>query len=577
MRTQDYEPMSTLWDSHPSHWRPNITALLCIALTTSFTLVLAIACGQSAEPTPLPTPEPTAIPTPVPTAAGPTPTSEPQDDRPLVDVSYLLDFVREGIYKNSDGVGGAAWFDYDGDGFLDLYITNTRDTKNALFHNKGDGTFTNVAEQAGVTSETGNTAVVAGDIDNDGCTDLILAGDGGFRGNDPSGFRVYANNCDGTFMDISDTASIGAPQVSWSLALGDVNNDGYLDLYAAGLVSHGISFDSRDRLYLNNGDRTFADVTDEAGIEGELETCSVQFSDFDRDGWTDIFIANCFFELVRTELLRNNGDGTFTDVAFDAGLAFSSSGHPLDYDRDSRTALAFGDYDLDGDLDLFAPGQTDKPMFKNNGDGTYTAVEEQELGLVSRGVAADKAVSFSDFDNDGYLDVFYVDYLQDSSLLGMLRMNSGDGSFAEAAEYPVSFSSGAATGDFDNDGYVDLIVVTRKSQGKGGVPMLLHNRGGENTWITVRTVGVESNRDGIGVLVKVHAGSDTYVQERTAGSGFSTNSPWLTFGLGDRDGPIDIEVQWPSSLVEMFEDQNVRQIVTLTEGTGTEIESGGAE
>ena len=345
-----------------------------------------------------------------------------------------------------------------------------------------------------------------------------------------------------------------------------------LDLYAAGLVALGISHDHRDRLYLNNGDRTFTDVTDEAGIEGELETCSAQFSDYDRDGWTDIFIANCFFALVRTELLRNNGDGTFTEAGFEAGLVFSRSGHPLDYDRDSRTALAFGDYDLDGDLDVFAPGQTDKPMFENNGDGTYTAIGEQELGLVIRGLGADKAVSFADFDNDGYLDVFYVDYPhpQDASPLGMLRMNSGDGTFAEAAEYPVPFSSGAATGDYDNDGYVDLVVVTSKSQGEGGTPMLLHNRSSENAWITVRTVGVESNRGGIGALVTVHAGSETFVQERSAGSGLSTNSPWLTFGLGDRNGPIDIEVRWPSGLVEMFEDQDVRQTVTLTEGTGSE-------
>ena len=139
----------------------------------------------------------------------------------------------------------------------------------------------------------------------------------------------------------------------------------------------------------------------------------------------------------------------------------------------------------------------------------------------------------------------------------------------------MPFSSGAATGDYDNDGYVDLVVVTSKSQGEGGTPMLLHNRSSENAWITVRTVGVESNRGGIGALVTVHAGSETFVQERSAGSGLSTNSPWLTFGLGDRNGPIDIEVRWPSGLVEMFEDQAIKQIVTLTEGTGTEIESGG--
>lgn len=544
-----------------------------LSLTVVLALAFAVACGQPAEPTPQPTPEPTTAPTPVPTVAGPTPTPEPTDDRPLVDVSHLLDFVREGIYKNSDGVGGAAWLDYDGDGFLDLYITNTRDAKNALFHNNGDGTFTNVAEQAGVTSETGNTAVVAGDIDNDGCTDLILAGDGAFQGNKPSGFRVYANDCDGTFTEISETAGIDAPEVSWSLALGDVNNDGYLDLYASGLVATGKSFDDRDRLYLNNGDRTFTDVSDEAGIEGELATCSARFSDYDRDGWTDIFIANCFFAEVRNELLRNNGDGTFTDVAFDAGLVFSPSGHPLDYDRDSRTALAFGDYDLDGDLDVFAPGQTDKPMFENNGDGTYTAIEEQELGLVSGEFGGHLAVSFADFDNDRYPDAFYIDVPEDSSPLGTLRVNRADGTFSEAIEYLVIFSGGAATGDYDNDGFVDLVVVTSKSSSASGEPLLLHNRGGENAWITVRTVGVESNRGGVGAFVTVHADGEAYVQEVSAGSGLSTNSPWLTFGLGSHDAPVEIEVRWPSGLVEVFEDQAVRQTVTLTEGRGVAHEA----
>ena len=185
-------------------------------LIALFSALIGAACGQPAEPTPVPTPEPTAAPTPVPTVSEPTPTPEPADDRPLVDVSHLLDFVREGIYKNSDGVGGAAWLDYDGDGFLDLYITNTRDAKNALFRNNGDGTFTNVAEEAGVTSETGNTAVVAGDIDNDGCTDLLMSGDGGFIGDEPSSFKVYRNDCDGAFMDITESIGLDALSESYS-------------------------------------------------------------------------------------------------------------------------------------------------------------------------------------------------------------------------------------------------------------------------------------------------------------------------------------------------------------------------
>lgn len=553
-----------------------MNARYLLGLIVLLAATLGTACGQSAEPTPHPTPEPTAVPTPVPTVAEPTPTPEPADDRPLVDVSHLLDFVREGIYKNSDGVGGAAWLDYDGDGFLDLYITNTRDAKNALFRNNGDGTFTNVAEEAGVTSETGNTAVAAGDIDNDGCTDLILAGDGGFQGNMPTGFRVYANNCDGTFTDISETAGIDKPEVSWSMALGDANNDGYLDLYAAGFMATGISFDHRDRLYLNNGDRTFTDVTDEVGIEGELVTCSSRFSDYDRDGWTDIFIANCFWPESRIELLRNNGDETFTDMAFDAGLVFSPSGHPLDYDTDSRSALAFGDYDLDGDLDVFAPGRTDKPMFRNKGDGTYTAIGDGELGLETSGgygFGPHLAVSFADFDNSGYPDVFYAYLPEGHSNRGVLQMNDGGKAFIEEVEYPVFNTSGAATGDYDNDGYVDVVVVTSKSHGEGGVPMLLHNRGGENAWITVRTVGVESNRDGVGAFVTVSAGGEAYVQEVSPGSGLSTNSPWLTFGLGGHEGTVDVEIRWPSGLVEVFKEQVARQTVTLTEGTGAAHEA----
>ena len=544
-----------------------------ILFGTLFALLLATACGQSTDATP----EPTATSNPVPAITKPTQTLEPPDDRPLIDVSHLLDFVREGIYRNSDGVGGAAWLDYDGDGFLDLYITNTRDEKNALFHNNGDGTFTNAAEKAGVTSETGNTAVVAGDIDNDGCTDMILAGDGGFQGNKPSSFRIYINDCDGTFTDISETADVDASQstVTWSLALGDVNNDGFLDLYASGLVGHSDFLDPHNRLYLNNGDRTFTDVTDEAGVESTQSTCSAQFNDYDGDGWTDIFVANCLYPESRTELLHNNGDGTFTDLAFDSGLVFSPSGHPLDYDPDSRMALALGDYDLDGDLDVFAPGHTNKPVIENKGDGTYMAIGERKLGLVSSKAGFHlMTASFADFDNDGYHDVFYVIVPLDYGK-GVIYMNVGDKTFIEAAEYPVRRASGAATGDYDNDGFVDLVVVTSRARGEGGSPMLLHNRGGKNAWITVRTVGVESNRDGIGALVKVHAEDEVYIQEVSAGSGLSTNSPWLTFGLGSRELPVDIEVRWPSGLVELFEDQSVREIVTLTEGTGTKTESGG--
>ena len=216
-------------------------------------------------------------------------------------------------------------------------------------------------------------------------------------------------------------------------------------------------------------------------------------------------------------------------------------------------------------------------MFKNNGNGTYTAIVGKELGFDRGDLFGIHSVgaSFADFDNDGYHDAFYVVVQEDRSGNGSLFMNDGSKNFSKAAEYPLRRASGVATGDYDNDGFVDLVVVTTKGRGEGGRPLLLRNRGGENAWITVNTVGVESNRNGIGAVVRVKAGDNMYVQEVSAGSGLSTNSPWLTFGLGSREMPVDIEVRWPSGLVELFEDQSVREVVILTEGTGTISESGG--
>lgn len=324
-----------------------------IALSSA---LLAAACGQPAEPTPVPTPEPTAVPTPVPTVSEPTPTPEPADDRPLVDVSHLLDFVREGIYKNSDGVGGAAWLDYDRDGFLDLYITNTREAKNALFHNNGDGTFTNVADEAGVTSETGNTAVVAGDIDNDGCTDLLMSGDGGFIGDEPSSFKVYRNDCDGAFMDITESIGLDAlsESYSWAIALADIDNDSDLDLFVGGPPGPGFDFGPPNRLFLNGGDGVFTDISASAGVIDDLPTCGVGFNDYDEDGFIDIFLATCVWLDARFRLLRNNGDLTFSDVSFESGLSIAIEGLPGQAEHDFRFGVTFSDYDSDGDLDILS-------------------------------------------------------------------------------------------------------------------------------------------------------------------------------------------------------------------------------
>ncbi len=546
--------------------------------------MLAAACGQTADPTPRPTPEPTPVPTPVPTVAEPTPTPEPPDDRPLVDVSHLLDFVREGIYKNSDGVGGAAWLDYDGDGFLDLYITNTREAKNALFRNNGDGTFTNVAEEAGVTSETGNTAVVAGDIDNDGCTDLLMSGDGGFIGDEPSGFKVYRNGCDGAFTDVTESIGLDAlsDSYSWAIVLADIDNDGALDLFVGGPPGPGFDFGPPNRLFLNGGDGVFTDISASAGVIDDLPTCGVGFNDYDEDGFIDIFLATCVWLDARFRLLRNNGDLTFSDVSFESGLSLSIEGLPGHAEHDFRIGVAFADYDSDGDLDILSRNfGANGWVFENTGDGTYDAVG-YEGTFDEIEYPASWAFGVADFDNDGGEDIFYsgnfpVESFDWPGNAGLLLLNRGDGSFRK---FPSGFgleelfTTGAAIGDYDNDGFADIAVVTSKSRGQGGEPVLLHNRGGGNSWISVRLIGTASNRDGIGARVWAKAGGTVVVKSTHAGSGFlSTNSPWLTFGLGSHEGPVDIEVRWPSGLVETFEDQAVRQIVALTEGRGVAHEA----
>ena len=561
---------------------------LLLVLATALAVVLATACGQSAEPTPSPTPEPTVAPTPMPTVVEPTPTPEPADDRPLVDVSHLLDFVREGVYKNSDGVGGAAWLDYDGDGFLDLYITNTRDAKNALFHNNGDGTFTNVAEDAGVTSETGNTAVVAGDIDNDGCIDLLMSGDGGFIGDEPSSFKVYGNDCDGTFTDITERSGLDAlsESYSWAFALADIDNDSDLDLFVGAPPGPGFDFGHRNWLFLNGGAGVFTDISATAGVLDDIPSCGVGFNDYDEDGFIDIFLATCVWLDARFRLLRNNGDLTFSDVSFESGLSLSIEGLPGHAEHDFRIGVAFADYDTDGDLDILSRNfGANGWVFENTGDGTYTAVG-YEATFDEIEYPASWAFGVADFDNDGGEDIFYSGNFPVGSFnwpanAGLLLLNRGDGSFRKLPSrfgLEELFTTGTAIGDYDNDGYVDILVVTSKSRGQGGEPVLLRNQGGGNSWITVRLIGTASNRGGIGARVRAKADGTVVVKSLHAGSGFlSTNSPWLTFGLGSHEGPVDIEVRWPSGLVEVFEDQDVRQTVKLTEGMGTEIESGGAE
>ena len=521
-----------------------------------------------------------------------------QGSGPLIDVSEKLDgFVRGDGF---DGLAGAAWFDYNNDGCVDLYIPNRSGLDNALFQNSGDGTFIDVAASAGVTNGSGNSGVTAADIDNDGCTDLFLTGDGaGTSGLVHAPVKLYRNQCDGTFADITDTSGVVGGGSTLSAAFGDINNDRFVDLFITNAGSHGLREQHKSQLFLNNGDMTFTDISASAGIDTALGGCVVAFHDHDEDGFIDIFVGNCNDLNLGTppfELWRNNGDLTFTDIGPQVGIDNGGS----------WMTANFGDIDNDGDFDLFSTNLGNmiptfinslgplRPhiLYENNGDGTYTNIAQ------AANIAANGEFSwgggFADFDNDGFLDLVYSgNHPQEVKAFipppantadvigvgggnpGRVFLNNGDRTFTQVQRLGLEkrFTSGLAVGDFNNDGFPDVVIVsttTTETTQELGTPILLQNEGNDNNWLTVRLVGTDSNADGIGALVRVKKGKGTKVRQVHAGSGFlSTDSLWLTFGLGTNNTPrANVKVKWSSGLIEVFKKVPTREITTLVEGTG---------
>jgi len=363
-------------------------------------------------------------------------------------------------------------------------------------------------------------------------------------------------------------------------AFSDINNDGYLDLFIGSPGAKVHQEQHSNKLYLNNGDLTFTDISFEAGIDTQLGACAVGFSDYNSDGWSDIFVANCneiAFNPTPMELFKNNGNLTFTNVADEVG--FTDPGFWM--------SVSFADYDNDGKQDLFSTNLGDSipqrvfrhGLFRNNGDGTYSDIGV-EMGLSDWEFGWGS--SFIDIDNDGFPDILFTGSLppdpfhiigRGSGNPGRLFMNEQGESFSLVATYGLhnQFTSGLATGDFDNNGFPDIVMVTSDFLGSEGRPLLLQNPGNDNNWVTIKTVGTRSNRDGVGALVEVTAGGVTYIKEVHSGSSFlSADSPWLTFGLGSKTNP-SIVIAWPSGLRESFGELDIRKLHTLREGSGEEI------
>jgi len=504
---------------------------------------------------------------------------------------------------------GAAWGDYDNDGWLDLFVANevgplsmredqirSSPAHCALYHNQGDGTFNEVSAQAGVDLRAWAMAPAWGDYDNDGALDLFVSS---FGKN-----RLYHNNRDGTFSDESAKAGMGEQEGFWTGASwGDFNRDGFIDLYVCGYVQYSIQENQpsslqydvevpvsinpssfkpeRNLLFLNNQDGTFSEIAKRAGVDGTNgRSLSATWCDFDEDGWPDLYVANDVSDNV---LYRNLGDNTFEEISHLALVA----------DYRGAMGIAVGDWDNDADMDMFITHWiAQENALYNNMRSHFLSLNTSMHNEIKFMDEADRyglgqigldyigwGTSFFDYDNDGKLDLFvangstFQQKLKPHLLIPMvdqLFWNKGK----EGGFYDVSAVSGevfknqyvgrgAAFGDYDNDGDVDIFIVNN-----GGPGMLLSNEGGNKSkWLKVDLRGVQSNSSAIGTKIKIVVGESIQIRQVGAQCSYSSqNSLIQHFGLGEYANVDTLEINWPSGLKQVFHNLPVNQSLEIIEG-----------
>lgn len=496
---------------------------------------------------------------------------------------------------------GCAWLDYDQDGFLDAFFVNSGVTPQfhptsipqpALYRNNGDGTFADVTLKSGIRVNDGfYIGVAVGDFDNDGFPDIYMTGYGKSV--------LYRNNRNGTFTDITAKAGVeNAGRWATAAAWFDYDHDGRLDLLVTNYIDYDWNHDpycgahlpgyrvycdpfhfhgTSMRLYHNNGDGTFSDHTEQAGLlNPEGKSLGVVIADFDGDGWDDILIAN---DGMRSFLYFNNRNGTFRDATYESGAGFGGNG-----EVESGMGIDAGDATGQGRMDFFICHMDNQPnrFYVNNGDGTFTD-RTISSGLAFTGIRKTSyAARFVDWDNDGNRDLIVVNgsmldnialYHPDSSFAEpkMLYRNTGGGKFVDAsATQPNSFLSpnvgrGLASGDYDNDGNIDFL-----QSNNGGPAQLYRNRGaGGNHWLTLKLIGTRSNRDAIGARVRLRSGEFTSFDQVRSGGGYcSSHDLRIHFGLATRQKVDEVEIRWPSGAVEHLTNLDADRIFTVREGEG---------
>jgi enediyne biosynthesis protein E4 len=547
---------------------------------------------------------------------------KPSNEKPLgvefVDVARRAGLNAQTIYggikKNKyllETTGcGVAFYDYDNDGWLDIFLVNGwrlegfpkgQEPVCHLFKNNRDSTFTDVTLKAGLARSGWGQSVCIGDYDNDGYEDLFIS----YYGKN----ALYHNNGDGTFTDVTDKAGVGGKGTRWNTgcAFVDYDRDGRLDLFVANYIDLDLKTapvpesgpclykgvmvacgppglqGGKNILYHNNGDGTFTDVSEASGITKSNGTygLGVLVADFDNDGWPDIYVAN---DSTASTLYQNLKNGKFEDVAIASGAALSPDGKPQ-----AGMGVSAGDYDHDGNLDIMKSnfaGDTHS-LYRNQGDGNFEDTTfASGLGVNTKYLGW--GCGFFDMDNDGWLDILVcnghvypeVEQLKTEAAYAqrkLLYKNLRNGRFED-----VSFKAGpgistpatargCAFGDFDNDGDLDIVVNTVNDY-----PQLIRcDSTTKNTWIKVRTIGTKSNRSGIGARIRCVSRSpdlskplEQIDEVRSGGSYFSQNDLRVHFGLGKADRVELIEIRWPSGQVDQIKNVPANRVIYVKEGTG---------
>ena len=503
-------------------------------------------------------------------------------------------------YSIETMAGGVALLDYNNDGFQDIFLTNgaaipsleKRDASyaNRLFRNCGDGTFTDVTEKAGVSGLGYSMGVAVGDFDNDGFEDLYVTG--------VNHNQLLHNNGNGTFTDITTKAQVTGVdrkgQKTWSVAAGwfDYNNDGKLDLLVvnylyydlttathcnvAGVATYCSPKDfqgTQNILYRNNGDGTFTDVSEASQIARYVgKGMGVAFGDYDGDGFQDVFISNDTFQ---NWLLHNNGDGTFTDVGVQSGVAFNENGKTV-----AGMGADFRDLDNDGSPDIFQTAMFGDsfPLYRNLGAGQFKDATNESALTSATSRMTGWGVGAFDFDNDGLKDLFTANAaILDNSLEvehrpyalanGLFHNEGGlrfhDVSLKSGKDVAVPAAHrGAAFGDLNNDGKIDIVVSVLN-----GSPEILMNRSkNRHHWLILKLAGVKSNRDGLGARITITTASGKQYNEASTAVGYNSSSDKrIHFGLAE-DALVDkIEIAWPSGIKQTLSAVRADQVLTITE------------